>query len=393
MSDIADRARRIKERVSLFALVKKDLGQPIEEGSSWAKWYCPVHRETDPSFTVHKDTDSFFCYGSCGVGGDVIRYVEWRLNLSPTQAIEHLENEANISAEIVQPKMAPASRKVNAMTWQDVVRYHSNREPGLAYFKERGVQTDTFDSFWLGARIDWRWTWKNREGKEFQQHCWRYTIPNVLIVPDNHLVRGIIMRRDDRMCQEQLEKNPGFRDMVLEHEVSRGVDLDRAKENILNLLFGPKYWKTPGHKGLVFNAQQLVEWREDKWETIPLEYVLIQESQMDTLVTVQEGYAAIQAKIGSGLINRDKIYSSDNAKNLRTAVEKVRNVFIIQDADEAGKNYAMNMFKALGRGTVIATPTGYKDSNDVYTRGNFNKWMLESGIPRMERTNNHDRTA
>ncbi len=55
-------------------------------------------------------------------------------------------------------------------------------------------------------------------------------------------------------------------------------------------------------------------------------------------------------------------------------------------ADEAGKAYAMNMFKALGRGTVIQVPAGFKDSNDVYTKGDFNKWMQESGIPRMERS-------
>lgn len=385
MSDIAERARRIKETVSLCALVEKDLGQPVEQSSSWAKWYCPVHRETDPSFTVHKNTESFYCYGACGVGGDVIRYVEWRLHLTPLQAIEYLEREASISADIVQPKSVRTSYKSNPITWQDVLRYHGHREPGLVYFKERGVHPDTFDTFWLGARIDWRWTWKNSEGKEFQQHCWRYTIPNILIVPDNPMVRGIIMRRDDHMCQDYLDKNPGFRDMVIEHEVQRGIDEQRARENIINLLYGPKYWKTPGHKGLVFNAQQLVEWRQDHWETVPLEYVLIQESQMDTLVTVQEGYAAIQAKIGSGQSKNHSLYDTENAKNLRKAVEKVRNVFIIQDADEAGKTYAMNMFRALGRGTVIQTPAGFKDSNDVYTKGDFNTWMQESGIPRMER--------
>lgn len=386
MSDIGDRARRIKETVSLLALVKKDLGEPAQEGHAWAKWLCPEHSESDPSFTVHKDTDSWFCYGSCGVGGDVIRYVEWRMGLPFVEAVEHLEREASISASITQPKVTPIKKKINGVTWQDVLRYHGNREPGLAYFKERGVQTETFDDYWLGARIDWHWKWENNQGKRFEQHCWRYTIPNFLIVPGKNVVRGIIMRRDDAMCVNYLEENPGFRDMVLEHEINRGVSEEHAKARLLDLLFGPKYWKTPGHTGLVFNAQQLIEWRNGQWVPVPLEYVLIQESQMDTLVTVQEGYAAIQAKIGSGFTNGKDPFNSEKAKGLREAVKEVRNVFIIQDADEAGKAYAMNMFKALGRGTVIQVPAGFKDSNDVYTKGDFNKWMQESGIPRMERS-------
>jgi hypothetical protein len=106
---------------------------------------------------------------------------------------------------------------------------------------------------------------------------------------------------------------------------------------------------------------------------------------MDTLVTVQEGYPAVQTKIGSGFGKKD-LYDTENAAALRKAFKEVRNVFIVQDADEAGENYALNMFSALGRGTVVQVPTGFKDSNDVYTKGNFNKWMSESGIPRMERS-------
>jgi hypothetical protein len=385
MLSIRDRAQQIKDTVSLEALVTKDLGKPVQQGNTWAKWPCPMHRESDPSFTVHKDTNSFFCYGACGVGGDAIRYVQWRMSYTFVQAVEHLENELNISAEIARPKKPVKREKVNKATWQDVLRYHGNREPGLAYFGQRGIQTDTFDDHWLGARIDWNWTWKDSKGKRYQQHCHRYTIPSYLPLPNNPFVRGIIMRRDDAMCVEYLEENPGVRDMVIEDQINRGVSEDRAQARLLDLLFGPKYWKTPGHQGLIYNVGQLIEWRDDKWVSVPLEYVLIQESQMDTLVTVQEGYPAVQTKIGSGFGKKD-LYDTENAAALRKAFKEVRNVFIVQDADEAGENYALNMFSALGRGTVVQVPTGFKDSNDVYTKGNFNKWMSESGIPRMERS-------
>jgi DNA primase len=33
---------------------------------------CPIHAEKTPSFTIYDETKSFFCFGACSMGGDVI---------------------------------------------------------------------------------------------------------------------------------------------------------------------------------------------------------------------------------------------------------------------------------------------------------------------------------
>ena len=60
---------------------RADIVQVIQEhvslkkaGNSY-KGLCPFHGEKTPSFHVNREKGFFHCFG-CGVGGDVIKFVE-----------------------------------------------------------------------------------------------------------------------------------------------------------------------------------------------------------------------------------------------------------------------------------------------------------------------------
>ena len=57
---------------------------------------CPFHSEKTPSFTVFPGTKSFYCFG-CGVGGDVITFIQKMENLDYVAALELLAARAGIS--------------------------------------------------------------------------------------------------------------------------------------------------------------------------------------------------------------------------------------------------------------------------------------------------------
>jgi DNA primase len=72
-----------------------DIVQVVQErvplrraGTSW-KGLCPFHGEKTPSFNVHGDQGYFKCFG-CGVGGDVIKFVELYEKLSFPEAVRQL---------------------------------------------------------------------------------------------------------------------------------------------------------------------------------------------------------------------------------------------------------------------------------------------------------------
>lgn len=41
-----------------------------------SKVCCPIHGETTPSLHVYEDSESWYCFGSCGSGGDAIEFVK-----------------------------------------------------------------------------------------------------------------------------------------------------------------------------------------------------------------------------------------------------------------------------------------------------------------------------
>ena len=47
---------------------------------------CPFHSEKTASFNVYPENGSFYCFG-CGVGGDVITFIEKIENLDYVEAI------------------------------------------------------------------------------------------------------------------------------------------------------------------------------------------------------------------------------------------------------------------------------------------------------------------
>lgn len=47
------------------------LGAPKWTSGNRAKYLCPLHEESNPSFVWYKDQNSFHCYG-CGTGGSIV---------------------------------------------------------------------------------------------------------------------------------------------------------------------------------------------------------------------------------------------------------------------------------------------------------------------------------
>ena len=63
-------------------------------GTTW-KGLCPFHGEKTPSFHVY-DKGFFKCYG-CGVGGDVIKFVELYDKVTFPEAVRQLASRAGLT--------------------------------------------------------------------------------------------------------------------------------------------------------------------------------------------------------------------------------------------------------------------------------------------------------
>ena len=57
---------------------------------------CPFHDEAEGSFTVYADSERFYCFG-CGLGGDVLDFVQRSEGLTLTEAIARLDGSPGLA--------------------------------------------------------------------------------------------------------------------------------------------------------------------------------------------------------------------------------------------------------------------------------------------------------
>ena len=72
---------------------------------------CPFHDEAEPSFTVYGDSERWYCF-ECGLGGDVLDFVQRAENLSLPEAIRHLDGGGHgpVSGAATRPSQTRRSK-------------------------------------------------------------------------------------------------------------------------------------------------------------------------------------------------------------------------------------------------------------------------------------------
>jgi DNA primase len=98
-------------------------------GVAW-KGLCPFHQEKTPSFSVNRDKGFFKCFG-CGVGGDVVKFVELYQKVSFPEAVRWLAGRAGIP--MPEAESGPAEREAAAER-EALLRLH---EEAVAFYREQ----------------------------------------------------------------------------------------------------------------------------------------------------------------------------------------------------------------------------------------------------------------
>ncbi|HSC20311.1 MAG TPA: DNA primase, partial [Solirubrobacterales bacterium] len=121
---------------------------------------CPFHEERTPSFSVEPTEKLYHCFG-CGVGGDVIKFVEEKEGLGFAEAVEVLADRYGVELEREQEDpRAEAKRQRRRRLEQLLERsaaFYSNylwesEEAGKAreYLAQRGLREEVLRAFGVG---------------------------------------------------------------------------------------------------------------------------------------------------------------------------------------------------------------------------------------------------
>ncbi len=78
------------QRISMLDYLQRQGWRPASNrGREEVAGWCPLHRESHPSFSLNRRKQLFYCHG-CGRGGDLVRLVQLIEGLSFPQALQRL---------------------------------------------------------------------------------------------------------------------------------------------------------------------------------------------------------------------------------------------------------------------------------------------------------------
>lgn len=120
----------------------------------------PFKSEHTPSFSVRRETNSFYCFAS-GIGGNVLTFTRYYYKCGYKEAIEHLKEYAGVKGEVLPrkklaivevakrfspPRKTKKEAKPTILPDDYMVRYEKNDEK-LAEWEREGISRGSIDRF------------------------------------------------------------------------------------------------------------------------------------------------------------------------------------------------------------------------------------------------------
>ncbi|HVJ50253.1 DNA primase [Desulfitobacterium sp.] len=305
----ADIVEIISEYVSLQRKGKNYLG------------LCPFHSEKTPSFTVTPDKQMFYCFG-CHTGGNVFSFLMKKENWSFPETLEYLAHKYAIM--LPEKELSPREREQQARRhrWEEIhewatVYYHDilmNRpegELGRQYFAERGVDSETMNTFRLGyAPARWEGLLEALSSRGIR--------------PQELADAGLAIERD----AQEGKANRGYYDRFRNRVIFAILD-SRQK----SIAFGgrvlddtlPKYLNSP--ETAFFNKGHHLYGMNRAHQGIrEFGFALLAEGYMDVITLQKAGFSNAVASLGTAL-------TRDQGKLLRRYTQRI---VVVYDSDKPG---------------------------------------------------------
>lgn len=294
---------------------------------------CPFHTDHRPSMYVSPDKQIFKCF-ACSAGGDVLKFVQMKENLTFVQAVERLAQRAGIALPAFKPgrqdkpqsSLSPnVLAKVNAWATKQWAQNLWDPEKGdLArrYLAQRKISEETARSWGVGLALD---EWSDLAQKGIQSK-----------IPENVLVEaGLLIRREESGgCYDKFRNRLMFPIADVTGRVvgfgGRTLGQDPAK-----------YMNSPAT--VLFDKSQLLYGlRQAREAIVKAGRAVVVEGYTDVLMAHQHGVSTVVAALGTSL-------TSEHAKVLRRYAERIVLVF---DSDTAGRAAANRALEVCLTGKV-----------------------------------------
>ena len=314
----------LKSHADIVQVVQERV--PLRRAGTSFKGLCPFHGEKTPSFNVHGDKGYFKCFG-CGVGGDVIKFVELYEKVAFPEAVRLLASRFGLTvpegddskedAEANRDREALLKAHEVAATWFREQLATPAGAVARRQLKERGVSEQTIETLGIGYAPASREALKARLTKE------GFT-PALLVRS------GLVLQRDEGTILDR------FRNRLM---------IPIHRDNGAIVAFGgrameagqqPKYLNSP-ETPIYVKGKTLYGLHLSKSSIATANYAVMVEGYFDVAQAIQAGITNVVASSGTAL-------TLPQAKLLKRFASKVVLSF---DPDAAGQGAAARTSELL----------------------------------------------
>jgi DNA primase len=118
----------LKQQADIVVVIQDYVS--LKKAGATYKGLCPFHGEKTPSFQVNRDKGFFHCFG-CGVGGDVIKFLELHEKVGFTDAVKQLAQRFGVPI----PELEQSDeQRASAAERETLLKVH---ELAAAWFREQ----------------------------------------------------------------------------------------------------------------------------------------------------------------------------------------------------------------------------------------------------------------
>jgi DNA primase len=333
MSEIEE----IKARLDILDIVSENV-QLKRSGKNYTG-FCPFHANTrTPAFVVWPDTGTWRCFGECGEGGDIFKYVMKRDGLDFPEALRQLAQRAGVELRPPTPQETAQREEHDHLRrlLEEATTYFRHQlfnnpagKVALDYLHERSLTDETIEIFELGyAPQGWEKTYPFFLKKGYSQQ--------------DLIDGGLASEREDGSLYDRFRHRVIFpiRDSRgrMTGYGARAIEPDDM----------PKYLNSP--QTALFDKSNLLYGLDKTRKNIrDKDQVVIVEGYLDVIAPYQAGYTNLVSPMGTAL-------TEDQLRHLKRLTRK----FILAlDSDSAG-------LKATMRGLQVARQTLDRETELVF---------------------------
>ena len=347
----------IKARSDIVEIVGSFV-QLKRAGSTNFKGLCPFHQEKTPSFHVDSARQMYHCFG-CGKGGDVVRFLMDKENLTFVDALHMLASRAGIiipeysqqttdrreaqQRGSMRERLLAANEAMAAFFAENLKRNPDG--PVANYLRSRGLSVEEAMYFKIGAAPD-GWT----AGLEYARSC-GFTVQEMLTA-------GLARQKEGtNRCYDQFRGRLTF---AITNEQGRVCGFS-ARSLEAKPVDGGKYINTS--ETPVFRKGHLLYGMALARKAIAENNLAVLcEGQMDTIAFHRAGINYAVAPLGTA-------FTPDQAKVLKRYTSRLLLAF---DADGAGMKAverAAEILLPLSMDVKVISIPGGKDPDELYSTG------------------------